>query len=106
VRRTYVFAPAAADELREIIRYTMKRWGMEQARAYSAAIEATASDLAAEQGAFKDLSALHPRLRAALSGKHYVFCLLRYNQPAIVLAILHERMDIMARLKIRLSIDT
>jgi toxin ParE1/3/4 len=34
---------------------------------------------------------------------HYIFCLPQHDAPALVVAILHERMDIMARLKHRLE---
>jgi len=45
---------------------------------------------------------LLPTLRVALSGKHYIFCLPQAQGQAIMLAILHERMDVVARLKQRL----
>jgi plasmid stabilization system protein ParE len=38
-----------------------------------------------------------------LVGRHYLFCLPRQGQPALILAILHERMDLMTRLKGRLG---
>jgi plasmid stabilization system protein ParE len=57
--------------------------------------------LAKGEGIFKDLSAIHDSLRVAKSGRHYIFCLPRPNAVPIILAILHERMDIMTRLKSR-----
>ncbi len=101
--RTHVYAKAAADDLREITRYTLQHWGEQQCRAYIAALETKAAELALGQGVFKDMSALLPGLRVALSGKHYLFCLPRKDAPALILAVLHERMDIIARLKSRLS---
>jgi toxin ParE1/3/4 len=103
VTRTHVYAKAAADDLREITRYTLEQWGAEQCRSYIAALDAKAAALAQGQGPFKDLSSLIPGLRAATSGKHYVFCLPRKDAPALILAILHERMDILVRLKSRLT---
>jgi toxin ParE1/3/4 len=58
--------------------------------------------LAARQGSFKDMSALYPALRMAQCQHHYVFCLLRENTTALIVAILHERMDLIARLSNRL----
>ncbi|ECP5445232.1 type II toxin-antitoxin system RelE/ParE family toxin, partial [Salmonella enterica] len=37
---------------------------------------------------------------------HYVFCLPRGSAPALVVAIFHERMDLMARLSERLNIES
>ncbi len=52
---------------------------------------------------FKDMSALYPALRMAHCEHHYVFCLPREDAPALIVAILHERMDLMARLADRLK---
>ncbi len=35
----------------------------------------------------------------ARSEHHYIFCMIRETQPALIIAILHERMDLMSRLK-------
>jgi plasmid stabilization system protein ParE len=35
-------------------------------------------------------------------GKHYIFCMPQTGASSVILAILHERMDLMPRLKIRL----
>lgn len=98
----YVYTRQAEAELREIVRYTTREWGAAQARAYSRQIDAVASALAAGQSVFKDWGDLLPGLRMQAAGSHYVFCLHRPGQAALVLAILHERMDLMTRLKDRL----
>lgn len=59
--------------------------------------------LAAGQGTFKDLGALHPALRMAHCEHHYIFCLRRENAPPLIVAILHERMNLMTRLAGRLA---
>lgn len=100
--RAYVLTRGAAADLREITRYTVATWGEAQCRAYIADLEAAAQAVVRGEGAFKDMSDLLPGLRMVWSGKHCVFCLPRPGQPALILAILHERMDIVARLKDRL----
>lgn len=100
--RAYVFAKAAAAGIRAIARYRKEQWGEEQARSYLASIDEAAAALAAGRSVFKDLGALRPGLRAVKVGSHFVFCLVRPRRPALVLAILHERMDLIARLKARL----
>ncbi len=101
--RLYVLSKGAEADLREIARHTVAQWGTEQCRTYIAALEEKAQALARGQGVFKAMDAIMPGLRLATSGRHYIFCLIRPEQPALILAILHERMDILARLKSRLA---
>jgi plasmid stabilization system protein ParE len=104
VTRTHVFAKAAAADLRAIARYTIDQWGEAQARSYVGQLEDAATAVATGRGAFKDLGSLIPGLRSRQAGSHYIFCLVRAGRPALVLAILHERMDLMARLQDRLRV--
>lgn len=103
--RTHVFSRAAAADLRAIARYTLEQWGEAQARRYIAQLEAAAAAVATGRGVFKELASLHPGLRSTLAGSHFVFCLVRPGRPALVLAILHERMDLIARIAHRLKPD-
>jgi toxin ParE1/3/4 len=103
VTRPFVYAREAQAELRDIVRHTVKQWGADQARTYARQIDDAAADLATGQGVYKDWSAVLPGLRVKAVGSHYVFCVLRSGQPALVLAILHQRMDLLARLQRRLA---
>lgn len=101
--RSYVLTKGAEADLRGIADYTATQWGAEQCRSYIAALEDKAEALARGLGVFKDMSTLLPGLRVATCAKHYIFCVPQPNGPALILAILHERMDILARLKSRLG---
>lgn len=50
-----------------------------------------------------EMSELHPGLRKVHCEHHFIFCLPREAEPALIVAILHERMDLVMRLKGRLS---
>jgi len=102
--RSYVLTKGAEADLRDITHYTVAQWGTEQCLTYIAALEEAAENIARGQGVFKDMSSLIPGLRVATSGKHYIFCVPQSGAPAFILAILHERMDVLARLKSRLAI--
>ncbi len=102
MKKYYVLTKSAEADLREITRYTLEQWGVAQCSTYIADIEQKAEALATGKGIFQEMSALMPNLRVVLSGKHYIFCLPQQNAPAIILAILHEKMDVVARLKHRL----
>ncbi|MGV7197434.1 type II toxin-antitoxin system RelE/ParE family toxin [Xanthomonas axonopodis] len=98
----YVLTDAAEADLRGIIRYTSTRWGQAQVCRYIADLERGIARLAAGEGTFKDLSTLCPALRMSHCMHHYVFCLPREHAPSLIVAILHERMDLIMRLAGRL----
>ena len=98
----YFLSLAAEADLRDIIRYTRRQWGDAQARAYIATLQTGIERLVAGQGLFKDMATLHPGLRMGHCEKHYIFCLARDHAPGLVVAIFHERMDLMTRVAKRL----
>ncbi|MFX1684562.1 type II toxin-antitoxin system RelE/ParE family toxin [Paraburkholderia sp. A1RO-5L] len=95
--RAYVLSPAAERDLDEIWDYTVARWGESQAERYILSIESTIVGLA--DGTQPSLSAEEVRegYRKALVGMHVVFF---KQSPALidVIRILHQQMDIPARL--------
>ncbi|MDR2195849.1 MAG: type II toxin-antitoxin system RelE/ParE family toxin [Gallionellaceae bacterium] len=99
----YTLTAAADADVSGIIRYTRQQWGTEQARSYHAKLKQGMTLLALRQGAFKDLGDIYPTLRVARCEHHYLFCLPRENAPALIIAVLHERMDLMMRLADRLK---
>lgn len=99
----YVLTEAAESDLRGIVRYTRKQWGNAQVRHYIATLERGIASLAEGRGAFNDMSSLFPALRMGRYEHHYVFCLPREEAPALIVAIFHERMDLMTRLADRLK---
>lgn len=98
----YVLSAAAETDLRDVIGYTRKRWGDAQARAYVGKLGACIAALAAGHARYRDVGDLYPGLRMLHCEHHYVFCLPRNPGPALIVAILHERMDIMGRVAGRL----
>ena len=99
----YILTAEAESDLRSVIRYTRAQGGAAQVRRYVSGLERGIANLAEGKGPFKDMSALYPALRMARCQHHYVFCLPRENAPALIVAILHERMDLMKRLVDRLN---
>nr|WP_113869500.1 type II toxin-antitoxin system RelE/ParE family toxin [Brenneria salicis]NMN90919.1 plasmid stabilization system protein ParE [Brenneria salicis ATCC 15712 = DSM 30166]RBP57629.1 plasmid stabilization system protein ParE [Brenneria salicis ATCC 15712 = DSM 30166]RLM28702.1 plasmid stabilization protein ParE [Brenneria salicis ATCC 15712 = DSM 30166] len=99
----YVLTTEAEADLRGIIRYTRKEWGAAQVRRYIAKLEHGIAALADGHLPFKDMSEIYPALRMARCEHHYVFCLPREDAAALIVAILHERMDLLTRLSARLN---
>lgn len=102
-RRPYVLSRSAGADLSHISRYTAEKWGETQRQAYVQQLQDAATDLALGRGAFKDWSAVLPGLRMKTVASHCIFAVHRPGRPALVLAILHERMDLLVRLKSRLA---
>ncbi|OKP00821.1 type II toxin-antitoxin system RelE/ParE family toxin [Xenorhabdus eapokensis] len=98
----YILTQAAEADLRAVIRYTRQHWGEAQVRRYIEKLESAMTRLATGQGIFRDMGTLFPALRMAHCEHHYVFCLPRINEPALIVAIFHERMDLLTRLSGRL----
>lgn len=72
-------------------------------RRYVGKLQAGIANLAAGEGQFKDMSAIYPALRMSYCEHHYLFCLPREGAPSLIVAIFHERMDLMTRLADRLD---
>ena len=100
----YVLTKGAEADLTEIARHTEKEWGSAQRQAYIQQIETVAVELARGEGIYRQRDDLYPGVRVRLAGHHYVFCLPSTSSPALILAILHERMDLIVRLKKRLDV--
>ena len=99
----YVLTLEDEADLHGIIRYTRQQWNDQQVRVYIGRLERGIARLAARQGAYRDMSDLYPTLLMAHCEHHYAFALPREGGPALIVAILHERMDLMTRLAERLN---
>ena len=100
---SYELTLEAETDLREIVRYTTERWGEKQTRIYVQALQRCAEAIATGQGLFQDVSALYEGLRIVHCEHHYIFCLPRPDAPALIVAIFHERMELIERVKNRLG---
>ncbi|MFC4256776.1 type II toxin-antitoxin system RelE/ParE family toxin [Altererythrobacter xixiisoli] len=99
----YVLGSAAESDLRDILRYTRDKWGVEKARHYASRIKAGIENAASGDGMIKDMSEFYPGLRMLRCQHHWIFCLPRQQAPALIVAILHERMDLMVQLVARME---
>ena len=99
----YRLTPGAENDLLEIAVYTIKTWGLEQADVYEAALvncfRAIGSAEARSSTPFPD----RPELRVTRCRRHYVFSLHVESAYVLIVAILHGKMDLIARLRERLD---
>ncbi len=99
----YVLTNEAEQDLREIIRYTRKEHGEKQVRTYVSQLNQGMKYLAIGKGNSRTFPDIHPDLCMIRCEHHYIFCLGNVTQPVVVIAILHERMDMVHRIRDRLG---
>jgi toxin ParE1/3/4 len=99
----YELTPAAEADLRDIVRYTLRQWGERQARRYVCLLEAGLRTIAEGRAVSRTFSERYPQVRVTRCEHHYVFYLHPEGQKPRILAVLHENMDLLARLEDRLS---
>ncbi|MCB9854689.1 MAG: type II toxin-antitoxin system RelE/ParE family toxin [Phycisphaerales bacterium] len=99
----YELTAAADDDLLGIARYTIDTWGIEQARHYEALLEKHFKAIG--RGDVQARLVLEHRADLLFSRceHHYVFLIRRENAVPLILAVFHERMDLINRLRDRLD---
>ena len=99
----YKLTPDAENDLLKIATYTIETWGLEQADRYGASLEGCFVAIA--DGSARSRAPLphRPELRVYRCQHHYVFAFINEDAPALIVAVLHEKMDLMSRLRERLD---
>jgi toxin ParE1/3/4 len=87
-------SPAAAEDLENILQYTLDTWGENQFEIYLATFQQTFDSILADpEGLFsKDRHELFSACRSIPSGQHIIFFRVRKGNIEII-RILHKRMD-------------
>lgn len=98
----YELTLTAEADMRDIIRYTIRTHGVSQMHIYTEKLKQCATALASGKEHFRTLPEIHQNLRLLHCQHHYIFGLSRHDKPMLIIAILHESMDILQRLKTRL----
>ncbi len=88
----YRLRPKARSDIDAIWDYTVKTWGVQQARSYIAGLRDVCTELADNPELGKCRDELHKGLRVYPYGKHLVFYL-TMDKGIDVVRILHGNMD-------------
>ena len=99
--KNYELTLAAEEDLRGIWRYTYETWGLDQAEKYFDQIEACCETVGDGRARSKPFEGLSDDVRIHRCERHYIVWLA--DVRPIIIAILHERMDFVRRLKDRLE---
>ena len=101
--RPYQLTLSAEGDLREIIRYTLETWGEQQALHYAGMLEKRFYEIASKTAIVWNFSNRYPEVMVNRCEHHYIFYIASPSQKPSIFAILHERMDLLQRLKDRLG---
>ncbi|HYE34798.1 type II toxin-antitoxin system RelE/ParE family toxin [Methylocaldum sp.] len=94
----FVLTNAAMTDLKSIGRYTQDTWGIAQRNRYLAVLDGSFHDLAANPLMGRDCGDIRSGYRKYPIGKHIVFYRQTEADQIEIVRILHERMDVEARL--------
>ena len=99
----YKLTAHAREDLKEIARYTLTKWGKEQSLHYAALLEKRFCEIAEGTAYSRTFSSRHPQILVSRCEQHYVFYIHAEERPPCIIAVLHKRMDMLMRLKNRLD---
>lgn len=97
----YRLTPAAEEDFISIWRYTVERWGEAQADRYYDLLEQCCEKIGKGKAVERQPISKLPLLRVVRCEHHHIFYLKR-EVPEII-AVFHEKMDVMTRLTGRLG---
>ena len=99
----YEITSPAEEDLKEIARYTLTQWGKKQSLHYAGLLEKCFQDIAKRTAHSRSFSERYPQIRVSRCEHHYIFYIHPKKKPPCIIAVLHERMDMLTWLKNRLD---
>jgi plasmid stabilization system protein ParE len=102
VPAAYELTRAARQDIRGIWVYTAEQWGERQADLYTGRLETCFRGIAEGRVRSRNFSPRYPQVQVTRCQHHYVFYTHPEGQRPRIIAVLHERMDMLARIGERL----
>lgn len=99
----YRLTPGADSDLLEIARYTIREWGIEQAKLYESKLIGCFDSIASSSEHSRAVFPNRPDIRFVHCEHHYIFFVRPEKSCTLIVAVLHERMDIISRIHKRLE---
>jgi len=100
---SYALTPEADADLEDIARYTILEWGVEQAKRYMNKLDQCFQKIGTKKVVGRTFSNRMPNVLVIRCEHHFVFYLHPSTEKPVILAVLHERMDMVNRLQDRLA---
>ncbi len=99
----YELTENAEQDLREVARYTLNRWGKEMYQQYRSGLKDIFKAIATEDVPKRSFSKTFPDLFVTKYRHHYIFYLIGNRPKPVIIGVIHERRDIVSRLSERLA---
>ncbi|PLX94243.1 MAG: plasmid stabilization protein ParE [Desulfuromonas sp.] len=90
---SFALTRLAVTDLKEIARYTERRWGREQRNHYLIMLDNTFRQLATHPLHGKGCNEIRSGYRKFAAGSHLIFYRLRDKEAIEIVRVLHKRMD-------------
>ena len=103
--KAYDLSRAAERDLQEIIRFTFRHWGATQVGKYRQQLIGRLEDIASGTLTGKRFSERLPDVLVIHAQRHFIFYQITGRARPLILAILHEKQNLVARLSARLDED-
>lgn len=99
----YVLSKAAETDLKEIATYTLNTWGEAAFTKYKTGLANKMHAIAQQQVVSRTFLANYPQQRVTKYRYHYIFYLENPADKPIIIGVIHEKRDIVNKLKNRLG---
>ena len=99
----YQLSSLARGDLREIAHYGLSQWGIAQARRYQQTLENCFRAIGEGEITGRAFIKRRADLLFTRCEHHFIFFVRRADKCPLILAVFHERMDLMTRLRARLE---
>ena len=99
---SYVLTLEAEGDLQAIAEYSYETWDEQTADRYLADLLEGFEKISDGRLVARSFSSVYPNLRVCQVRQHFVFFLFREAQPVQVIALIHERRDVVAVLADRI----
>lgn len=100
---SYILSLSAQLDLEDILQYTFDNFGASQMLKYNDFLIEGFEKIAKQDGTYKRVNEQDIEVRSLHCQKHYIFAIEGIETSVIIIAILHERMELMKRLTSRLK---
>lgn len=94
----YLLTKDAEDDIRQIIRYTRKKWGQKQVEVYRSQLKQKFEDIGSNKIILKLYSKNVPDIYFCRMQSHFIFYLMRESKLPIIVAVLHTSQNIIKHL--------
>jgi toxin ParE1/3/4 len=99
----YDLTKDAENDLREVARYTLNKWGKEKLQEYRVGLKNTFRAIGQNEMIRHSFSKVFPELLVTKYKYHFIFYLNNDFEKPVIIGVIHEKRDIVNRLTERLS---